>query len=142
MRKGFTLLELIVVVIIIGILATLGFTQYGRMIEKSRGSESRAILGSIRTFAAAYRLEHGNLDGFTAVHANIGAGADQIPSACATTHYFFYAVTAAAGQNLVLTATRCTGANGKQPGALTAGTLTLTCDFSTGTDTWGGTGGY
>ena len=39
--RGFTLLELIMVIIIIGILATLGFAQYGAMIEKSRGGEAR-----------------------------------------------------------------------------------------------------
>ncbi|MDD4894863.1 MAG: prepilin-type N-terminal cleavage/methylation domain-containing protein, partial [Candidatus Omnitrophica bacterium] len=33
-HKAFTLLELIVVIIIVGILAVLGLTQYTRVIEK------------------------------------------------------------------------------------------------------------
>ena len=61
--RSFTLLELIIVIIIIGILAVLGFTQYGRMVERSRGAEAKAILGDIRKLAYAYRMEHGNLGG-------------------------------------------------------------------------------
>lgn len=143
MRRGFTLLELIVVIIIVGILATLGFTQYGRMVERSRGAEPRAILGSIRTFAVAHRLEHGNLVGFGAAQANIGAGADQMPpaGACRTSHYFGYGV-AVAGDVLTATATRCT-AGGKTPNAAVANTLTLTSDLGLGTDAWASPiGGY
>lgn len=47
MKKGFTLLELIIVIIIIGILATLGLTQYARMVERGRGAEARQLLGNI-----------------------------------------------------------------------------------------------
>ena len=142
MRRGFTLLELLVVLIIIGILATLGIQQYSRAIEKSRGAEARQILGQIRTEAAGYRLEKATCAGFDAAIAGIGTENDQIPSACRVTHYFSYAITAAVANGLTVTATRCTGANGKQPGASTAGTMILTTDFVLGTDTWTGTGGY
>ncbi|MBU0547795.1 MAG: prepilin-type N-terminal cleavage/methylation domain-containing protein, partial [Candidatus Omnitrophica bacterium] len=36
MRKGFTLIELIVVIIIVGILASVGMTQYTKVVEKGR----------------------------------------------------------------------------------------------------------
>ena len=61
-RKGFTLLELVVVVIILGILATLGFTQYTKMVEKGRTAEAKMILGQIRTAQVAYNQQFG---GFT-----------------------------------------------------------------------------
>ncbi|MCM8795767.1 MAG: type II secretion system GspH family protein [Candidatus Omnitrophica bacterium] len=140
MKRGFTLLELLVVIIIIGVLATLGIQQYGRMIERARGAEARMILGQIRSTAAAYRLERGSCTGFDNTAAGIGTGADQIPSACRATHYFSYTVSSTAN-GFTATATRCT-TGGKTPNGSSPLTLTLTTDFNAGTDTWGGTGGY
>jgi len=139
MKKAFTLLELVVVIIILGVLATLGFTQYGRMVERARGAEARAILGDIRKFAAAYKLENGTITGMLPASVNIGTAADQIPSACTGTHYFSYGVVA--GATLATTATRCIS-GGKTPQGILAGTLILTSDLTTGVDTWSGSGGY
>jgi type IV pilus assembly protein PilE len=140
MKKGFTLLELVVVIIIIGILATLAITQYGRVTERSRGAEARAILGFIRKQALSYYLEWGDLTNFTAAKAGIGNASDQIPSACRSSHYFRYSITTTAS-NITTTATRCT-AGGKPPQGPANATLTLTTVFPAGEDTWGGTGGY
>jgi prepilin-type N-terminal cleavage/methylation domain-containing protein len=156
MKKGFTLLELIVVIIIIGILATLGFTQYARMIERSRGAEGRSVLGAIRTQAAALWIERNNgavapvvpAGTFTAAAVGIGASAGMIASTCSgsapsTSYYFSYAITQLPTNNgFTGTATRCTGTNGKQPGGPSATTLELATNFAAGTDVWGGTGGY
>ena len=142
MKKGFTLLELIIVIIVIGILATLGFTQYARLIEKARGAEARAIMGDLRTKAAAYRLERGTITGMTGAELDISAAAGDIPSACAPSHYFRYAVTGTADPTVIFTATRC-AAGGKTPNATgsTGGqTLTLTTGLVSGVDGWGGSG--
>lgn len=141
MKKGFTLLELVIVLIIIGVLATIAIGQYGRMVERSRGAEARSVLGAIRKNAAIYYMGHG--DSFTgAVSADFGVGAaPMVPAACGLSHWFMYTVpTPAAGVKiLVSTATRCT-AGGKDPNLTTAGrTLILTTDFSSNTDVWSGT---
>jgi type IV pilus assembly protein PilE len=138
--RAFTLLELVVVIIILGVLATLAFTQYGRMVERARGAEARTILGDVRKLAVAYRLENGTVTGFEEAQGNIGTATDQIPSTCTTTHYFSYAV-ASTDPTTTITATRCT-ASGKTPQGLSAGTLILTSNITTGADTWSGTGGY
>ena len=153
MRKGFTLLELIVVIVIIGILATLGFAQYTRMIERSRGAEARMVLGAIRTQAAALYI--GNNSSLpTPVAPNtfndlvgVGANSGQISSSCAAAgpnsvqYYFSYDAVRTNATTVTATATRCI-VGGKLPVGPAALTLQLVSDFTAGTDTWGGTGGY
>ena len=126
MKKGFTLLELIVVIIIIGILATLGFTQYTMVIEKGRTAEAKALLGELRTAEVAYNMENGTYGAISSIP--VGA-----PTACTATHYFSY--TAAANQSLA-TATRCS-ASGKAPNA---SAYSITLNYDTGL--WNGTAGY
>jgi len=140
MKKGFTLLEVIIVIIIIGILATLGLTQFGRIAEKARGAEAKAIIGTLRDLGAAFRLERGTVAGITNPDFGLGTGAGDVPSACAGTHYFSYGA-ACVEPSCTFTATRCTG-GGKIPQGGVAGTLTLATNYTSGLDTWGGTGGY
>ena len=127
MKKGFTLLELIVVIIIIGILGTLGFTQYVRVVEKGRTAESKTLLGQMRSAQEAYKLEYGS---YTATIGNLAV--ESPTTTCTTTHYFVYSTDATAG-----TATRCI-ASGKAPNSSAVYTVTLT--YATGV--WGGSAGY
>ena len=128
MKKGFTLLELIVVIIIIGILATLGFAQYTKVIEKGRMAEARRILGAIRSAEESYKQEY---DTYSDTFANIAVTA---PTACSASHYFTYNVTSLAGN-----ATRCTS-GGKTPSA-TWGGYVVSVGFANGT-LYGNLSGY
>lgn len=127
MRKGFTLLELIIVIIIIGVLATLGFTQYTKVMEKGRAAEARAVLGTLRTAQNAYFQEYG---AYTATIADTGVDA---PAACATTHYFSYSCVLGTG---TCQADRC-AAGGKTPNVAVTYNKTLTQ-----AGVFGGTAGY
>jgi len=48
-KKGYTLLELIIVVVVIGILASLAMPQYMKVTERAKAAEAKAILGAIRS---------------------------------------------------------------------------------------------
>ena len=57
-RSGFTLLELLMVVIIIGILASLALPAFFRATEKARSAEAQIILGQIRGAVQRYCVEN------------------------------------------------------------------------------------
>lgn len=62
-KKGFTLIELIFVVVIIGILAGLALPRFSHTIEKSRSAEAIHILETLRNAQEVYNLEN---TGYTA----------------------------------------------------------------------------
>ncbi len=68
MKKGFTLLELLIVVIIIGILAGLAVPNFFRGVERARWAEAKQILGSLRTSQIRYKAEQGS---YTATIGNL-----------------------------------------------------------------------
>lgn len=57
-KKGFTLLEVLVVIIIIGILAALALPQYMKTIRKARIAEATSNIGSIRAAELRYAQEY------------------------------------------------------------------------------------
>jgi type IV pilus assembly protein PilA len=64
-KKGFTLIELMIVVAIIGILAAIAIPNFLRFQAKSKQSEAKTNLGGIFTAETAYFGEHnafGDLD--------------------------------------------------------------------------------
>ena len=67
-EKGFTLIELMIVVAIIGILAAIAIPNFMRYQAKSKQSEAKVNLGSIYTSEVTYQAER---DTFVATVANL-----------------------------------------------------------------------
>ncbi|MBN1912845.1 MAG: prepilin-type N-terminal cleavage/methylation domain-containing protein, partial [Candidatus Omnitrophica bacterium] len=130
MRKGFTLLELIIVIIIIGILASLGFIQYTKTLEKSRSGEAKQILGQIRSAQITYYQEY---NAFATAMNNLYVNA---PTTCTATHYFSYDPNETGG---FINASRCTG-SGKTPDVASADSYFIRINVNYGN--WSGTEGY
>jgi len=57
MRNSFTLIELIIVITVIGILASFAIPQFAVTQERARDREAISVLGLIRTAERAFRIE-------------------------------------------------------------------------------------
>src|SRR5581483_9975769 len=68
-NEGFTLIELVVVVALIGLLAEISITSYARFQEKARSAEAKLALSALYTSETAYSAESLS---FTTCVDNIG----------------------------------------------------------------------
>jgi len=73
-QKGFTMIELMVVVVIVGVLAAIAVPIYGKYIKNARVSEATARLGEVITAAKAYAQEHPDANGVPQWPAAAGGG--------------------------------------------------------------------
>jgi prepilin-type N-terminal cleavage/methylation domain-containing protein len=97
-KRGFTLIEVLIVIIILGILATIAVPQFANMIKRARLGEAWTGLGAARTAAEVWKLENGNYAGMT-INA---LGIEDTPN-------FTYSVNTTGGNSFVLTATGRSG---------------------------------
>ena len=76
-RKGFTLVELMVVILIVGILAAVAIPLMQGRIDKAKWSEANATAGTIRTAIRAYAAETSVATAQALAGSNLGVAATQ-----------------------------------------------------------------
>jgi type IV pilus assembly protein PilA len=64
-QEGFTLIELMIVIAIIGILAAVAIPAYSDYIARAQVTEAVSLLGGIKAPASEYYMSNGETEGFT-----------------------------------------------------------------------------
>ena len=129
-RSGFTLLEVIIVIIIVGVLASLALPRFFSTIEYSRGSEAMQSIATVRQSMERCYLMRVSYTGPCASFANLDV---ENPNTAPNAH-FTYAITSAATAYTII-ATRTT-----LEGGSTTGTVWL--NFTGTGISRGGTGAF
>lgn len=76
MKNGFTLVELLIVVIILSVLASIALPQFQQSSNDAKLSALKATLTSLRTAIQYYEIQHGHFPGELATVGTCAAGAN------------------------------------------------------------------
>jgi len=130
-RKGFTMVELLVVVLIVGILAVVAVPLMRGRTDASKWSEAKVAMSMIATALRTHAREKGSFSG-APTFAGIGIRDSDLDGTYFTHEcYAITSVSAANGQiGFVIT---CTAANSQRSGAPSSPpVMTLTCTAENG----------
>jgi prepilin-type N-terminal cleavage/methylation domain-containing protein len=129
MRRGFTLLELVVVIIIISILASVALGNYSKIVERSRQSEAYANLAQIRKLQVAFMQENNTYTTLTNLNSYYAAGLPP-ENTISSSYYFKYSCEPTTTKTCA--ATRCLSTEScKTPGYSSAYMVNVSLDNGT-----------
>ncbi len=111
LRRAFTLTEILIVVVIVAIMATLALPILVKTIEKAKIGEAISNLNLIRAGQKIYFLEYGYFAGGA---GGIDALNIENPNSQAS-RYFYYEITSSAGSTSDFNARAARGGSGAQP---------------------------
>ncbi len=97
-QKGFTMVELMVVVVIVGVLAAVAVPLYGKYVKNARVTEATARIGEVVTASKAWAIENSNASGTPIWPSGAGGLVDLTSSP-----NFTYAISAGGGSNATTT---------------------------------------
>ncbi|MBP6042040.1 prepilin-type N-terminal cleavage/methylation domain-containing protein [Candidatus Saccharibacteria bacterium] len=81
-NKGFTILELLIVIVVIGVLAGLVLTAYGRIGDRAQAAVVRRIVQQYSKGLAAYRIDKGHYPLPSELSASDRAALDSVGGVC------------------------------------------------------------
>ena len=132
-KNGFTMMELMIAVVVIGILVSIAVPNYMRALERAKCSQAVKILKTLRSAQMAYYSDNASFDTNLAV-IEVHAGGN-FYSDNSNPDWLFTVPTGGTGL-LVLTATRTKGPHANAGNT----TITLTDDVANDiNEQWGGT---
>lgn len=105
-RKGFTLIEILIVVIIVGVLASIGIPQYAASLEKAKGVDAKESLAYIYREEQVYSGYRGGI--FTNSITDLGS------DVILNIRYWNFTLDTPTSTSFIATATRISGSHSGQ----------------------------